>query len=230
MATISCNVSGIKYWNGGWIPSNSGWNPATNEYSAYGGEEFTAVYKFSIPDLSSGALGSATITFKLPWIDGGFYSYFDVKYYITKSAPLADDSSVQGDVIASGSISDSGTDSQQWRTKTFTTNSINATASTYYLYITGGSMAGEFGGHLTATCNYSLRTFTIKYNSNGGSGSMADTVVTYGTPTKVRANSFTKSGYRFKCWYVHRKSDNLWYYTNGSTNNWYAKDSQPSGY
>lgn len=230
MATISCNVSGLKHWNGGWLPSDSGWNTPDDTSSGYGGESYTAVYKFSIPDLDSGALGTATLTFNLPWIDVGYASSFDVRYYLTKTAPSSSSSAVQGDVIVSGSISDSGTGSLQWKTKTFTTGSFNATADTYYLYLTDGSMAAEFGGQLTATCTYSLRTFTIKYNSNGGSGTMADTVVTYGTSTKVRANTFTKSGYRFKCWHVHRQSDNLWYYTNGNTNNWYAKDNQPSGY
>lgn len=220
MATISCNISGFKYWNGGWLPSDSGWHTPDSTSSGYGGESYTAVYKFSIPDLSSGALGSATITFKIPWIDGGFYSYFDVNYYVTKTAPSSGSPSVQGDVIVSGSISDTGNDSQQWRTKSFTTGSFNATASTYYLYITGGNMAAEFGGHLTATCTYSLRTFTIKYDANGGEGTMSNTTVTYGTPVKVRANTFTKTGYKFKCWHVYRQSDNCWYYTNGSSNNW----------
>ena len=231
MASISCSVKGLKYWHGGWLPSDSGWFTPDNTSFAYGGEEYTAVYQFSIPELSSGTIQSATITFKLPWVDGGFWSYFNVKYYVTNTAPKSDSSSVQGSVLASGTVSDTGTDSGQWRTKTFTTSSFNATSGTYYLYLVDGSMAGEFGGQMTASCSYSLRTYTVAYNANGGSGTMANTTITYGVNTALRLNTFTRTGYKFKGWNGYRHSDGLWYYQDSNGNrNWYAKGSQPSGY
>lgn len=232
MASIACTVSGLKHYNGGWVPSDSGWNTADNTSSGYGGgSAYTAVYKFSIPSLSSGAVGTATLTFNLPWIVGGYASSFSVNYYVTKTKPKSGDKSVQGTVLVSGSVSDSGGTANQWKTKSFTTGSFNASSSTFYLYLTGGSTPGEFGGHMTATCTYSLRTFTIAYNANGGSGSMANTTVTYGTDTALRTNSFTRTGYSFKGWNGYRHSDGLWYYRDASDNRaWYAKDQQASGY
>ena len=70
----------------------------------------------------------------------------------------------------------------------------------------------------------------IRFDANGGSGSMSDTTVVYGTSTALRANSFTRNGWSFAGWYAYRTSDNKWYYTNGSDSAWYTEGSQPSGY
>ena len=73
-------------------------------------------------------------------------------------------------------------------------------------------------------------SYTVRYNANGGSGSMADTTVTFGVSTALRTNSFTRSGYTFAGWYAYRASDSKWYYTNGTDSTWYTEGSQPSGY
>ena len=73
-------------------------------------------------------------------------------------------------------------------------------------------------------------TFTIKYNANGGSGSMADTAVTYDIRTNLRTNTFVRDGYRFDGWYIYQHSSNKWNYENGAKRGWYYKDQQPEGY
>ena len=73
-------------------------------------------------------------------------------------------------------------------------------------------------------------TWTVKYNANGGKGSMADTKHTYGVKSNLRKNAFTRTGYTFNNWYVYRPNVKKWMYTNGSKSGWYAKGSQPSGY
>ena len=42
--------------------------------------------------------------------------------------------------------------------------------------------------------------YTLSYNANGGSGSMASQTVTEGQAAKLKANTFTKSGYYFTGW------------------------------
>ncbi len=42
--------------------------------------------------------------------------------------------------------------------------------------------------------------YTIRYNANGGTGEMADTIDTYGSQTKFRENTFTKFGSSFLGW------------------------------
>lgn len=50
------------------------------------------------------------------------------------------------------------------------------------------------------TANGAPNTYTIRYNANGGSGSMSDTGATYDSNVTLRANSFSRSGYSFAGW------------------------------
>ena len=74
------------------------------------------------------------------------------------------------------------------------------------------------------------KVFYVKYNANGGTGSMAQSTFVYGTGGNLRKNTFTRSGYKFAGWNLYRYSDKKWYYTNGSKTGWYTKGNQPSGY
>ena len=77
---------------------------------------------------------------------------------------------------------------------------------------------------------WKANTWTVKYNANGGYGTMQDTKHTYGTKTYLRKNTFKRDGYAFDNWYVYRPNVNKWLYTNGSKSGWYKKGGQPSGY
>ena len=72
--------------------------------------------------------------------------------------------------------------------------------------------------------------YVVRYDANGGSGTMEDTAVPYGVTTALRKNAFTKTGYKFVGWHAYRTTQNQWYYTNGSSSGWYKEGSQPSGY
>ena len=129
MATASCTINGFKYYNGGWIPS-SGFSTANSSVTGYGGgSSYAAVYQFTIPSVS-GTVSSATITFNLPWIDGGYYNNFNTNWYITTGAPSSG-ISVQGTQKASGNVQGAGSGSQQWKTVAFTTGAFNASAGTH---------------------------------------------------------------------------------------------------
>ena len=52
----------------------------------------------------------------------------------------------------------------------------------------------------TFTAQWTAYTYTIKFNSNGGSGSMSNLNMTYDTPAALPANKFTKSGLVFRWW------------------------------
>ena len=56
------------------------------------------------------------------------------------------------------------------------------------------------GQTFTAVAHWAANTYTIKYSSNGGSGSMSDTSATYGKSVTLRANSFSRTGYTFNGW------------------------------
>ena len=72
--------------------------------------------------------------------------------------------------------------------------------------------------------------YTIKYNANGGTGTMSDKKVTYGTPYNLAKNTFTREGYKFTGWYGYRKSDQSWHYTNGTDFKRYKEGEEPEGW
>ena len=84
------------------------------------------------------------------------------------------------------------------------TNSVNLTGLTpgqsypFQVKAVSGSCESSVGSCTVTTLN----TFTLTYNSNGGSGTMTDPDSPYnnGSTVTVLANSFTRTGYVFNCW------------------------------
>ena len=70
-------------------------------------------------------------------------------------------------------------------------------------------------------------TYTITYNSNGGSGTMSSTTKYYGTSVTLRANAFTRTGYHFVGWALSSTGsvvyDNQDTYTTNASDTLYAK-------
>ena len=62
--------------------------------------------------------------------------------------------------------------------------------------------SGTVNAATTITANFTrtANKYTISYNANGGTGSMATDTVTYNTNYTTKANAFTKTGYTFKGW------------------------------
>lgn len=91
-------------------------------------------------------------------------------------------------------------------------NGTPTTTGTYTITYSYKSIAGEdttyntYSGTRTVTVVEPSYTHTVKYSSNGGTGSMSDTVVTDtvdgSTSVTLAANSFVKSGYHFVGWKV----------------------------
>ena len=62
-----------------------------------------------------------------------------------------------------------------------------------------------FYGNTTLYAQWQLNTYTLSFDSNGGSGSMSSQTVTEGQAAKLKTNTFTKAGYTFTGW--NTKSD-----------------------
>ncbi|MBQ3195376.1 MAG: InlB B-repeat-containing protein [Clostridia bacterium] len=76
------------------------------------------------------------------------------------------------------------------------------------------------------------KSYYIQYDANGGTGTMADTKIVYGTSTKISTNTFTREGYTFVGWIAFRRSDNSWCYKDNSTlgDKWIASGNDTTGY
>lgn len=59
---------------------------------------------------------------------------------------------------------------------------------------------GDYAGNVTVTANWTGKSYTVKYNANGGSGTMASSSHVYGTAKALSANTFTRTGYSFTGW------------------------------
>ena len=84
---------------------------------------------------------------------------------------------------------------------TYTVNLTGLTPGQSYPFqvkAVSGSCESSVGSCTVTTLN----TFTLTYNSNGGSGTMTDpdSPYNYGSTVTVLANSFTRTGYVFNCW------------------------------
>lgn len=62
-------------------------------------------------------------------------------------------------------------------------------------------------------------TYTVRYNANGGSGSMANTTATYNTAFNLRNNSYTRSGYSFLGWSTSSNATTATYSNGQSVSN-----------
>ena len=104
---------------------------------------------------------------------------------------------------------------------------LNSASGTSYAL--GGSYTTNSAAAFYA--NWVYNTYSIKFNANGGSGTMANESMTYGTAKALTANTFTREGYRFLGWatsasgsvvYTDGQSVNNLTTTNEGTVNLYA--------
>ncbi len=71
-------------------------------------------------------------------------------------------------------------------------------------------------GNKSYTANYKANTYQIKYNSNGGVGTMSNSTHTYGESKALSINTFTREGYTFQGWSTSSSSSTV-KYTNGQS-------------
>ena len=74
------------------------------------------------------------------------------------------------------------------------------------------------GGTVTLYAQWIANQYTVAYNANGGTGSMATDTVTYGIAYKTKTNAFTRVGYTFTGW--NEKADG----TGTDWTSWIGKD------
>lgn len=97
--------------------------------------------------------------------------------------------------------------------KALTANEFTCVGNTFQGWATSGDGAaiysdGQSVSNLTITVDdvvdlyavWSVNNYSVKFNANGGTGTMADESFTYGTAKALTANAFTRTGYTFQGW------------------------------
>ena len=72
----------------------------------------------------------------------------------------------------------------------------------------------------TLVAGWKVNTYTVIYNSNGGSGSMSPTECTYDVLTNLRSNSFSRNGWTFDGWNTKSDGSGTSYSDGQSVLNW----------
>ncbi|WP_322290468.1 InlB B-repeat-containing protein [Paratractidigestivibacter sp.] len=67
-----------------------------------------------------------------------------------------------------------------------------------------GSQAITVNGQTTITAHSAANLYTVTFDPNGGTGTMAAQEFTYDSPQKLSPNTLTKAGAKFKCWTLAR--------------------------
>ena len=62
------------------------------------------------------------------------------------------------------------------------------------------SLASTAGAKVHLYAQWAVRNYTVRFNPNGGSGSMPDQGFVYGTAKNLSANAFRRTGYTFRGW------------------------------
>ena len=79
------------------------------------------------------------------------------------------------------------------------------------------NLASAQGSVITLYAQWAGITYYVAYNANGGSGTMVNSLHTYGTPQNLRVNTFSLSGYSFAGW--SKTIDGPVMYTDGQSVN-----------
>ena len=89
-------------------------------------------------------------------------------------------------------------------TKVYVTGSANTGYNTVVLKKDSTTISSGSTQTITAATTISStatpNTYTVNFNANGGVGTMSAQIMTYGTPTKLSKNAFTKDSYSFVEW------------------------------
>lgn len=85
---------------------------------------------------------------------------------------------------------------------------------------TGGTafaLGGTYSDNEACTmyAMWAINTYTVRFNANGGSGTMSNESFTYGESKALTSNAFTRQGYAFKGWAT--SADGAVVYANGET-------------
>jgi len=96
---------------------------------------------------------------------------------------------------------------------------INGSGTQYYTSTGTSAKNWDKTSGTTLYAKWTANTYTVIYNSNEGSGTMANSSHTYGVAKTLTANTFTKSGYTFAGWNTQADGSGISYADEESVTN-----------
>lgn len=92
-----------------------------------------------------------------------------------------------------------GTTYYYWIVAVKSSGNITSSANSGYRASSSGGSSGSGSGSGSGS-SYNGQPYTVKFNANGGTGTMANESFVYGTPKALTINTFTRTGYTFIGW------------------------------
>ncbi len=97
--------------------------------------------------------------------------------------------------------------------------SASATSPKYTDASSIPALTSELGASVTLYAVWKPNTYTIKFDANGGTGSMGDQSATYDKAAALSANKFRRSGYKFAGWSTNKNASDSQYAGGASVSN-----------
>ncbi len=73
------------------------------------------------------------------------------------------------------------------------------------------SLTVMFDANATERSSIVYEEYKVRFNSNGGTGSMDDQTMTYGIPSQLSSNKYTRSGYQMVGWTTNPETNEVYY-------------------
>ncbi len=179
-----CEILGVDNIATGWVEywekSSAIWFMETDNYDYSGGYDWfrTIVNSGEIVLRGNVYLTKTSVTYK-----GGGGTFSDGSTSTTKQVYPGKNGSltIQG-------LSRTGYTQKGWKWTNYISSTLTGEFKNWHKYST------------TATAEWAPITYTVKFNPNGGSGTMSDQLHTYDSSRTLSPNNFSRSGYSFTGW------------------------------
>ena len=155
--------------------------------------------QFALPSVPT------ALSFNYKMIGGANASTMTIKECATASGTYSDVQalSISGSQNSSGTLTTTATFTKQYVRMVFTKGSNVGVGA---ITITG---AGTSYSGYTTSCVIPTEV-TVKFDANGGTGTMADQVIDYNTATALNKNTFTRDGYTFQGWALSASGEKVY--------------------
>lgn len=245
MPSKSCVVDGWRSrQKKAWFPTSGfadiGVSPGNTLYWASnpgGSNKYTLCLRIKTPnDANISSISKISVSFRM-YEDNGTSATLYGSLRTTYTDSNTSDTASTYRTNSIGSEASASHNSTSYKTFTFSFSGTFSKNTYYYLFLYTKSNSDIFctlKGDLqpSATCEYTLPTYTVSYNANGGSGTTASQTVTQGSSVTLRSNSFTApSGVLYKITlYGNGGKDGTPKYNGNGFSNWRLNSASGTSY
>lgn len=181
----------------------AGWNTQAN------GKGTTYTDQQEVTSLS--ATDGATIRLYAQWTAISYTVTYDGNGSTAGSTASSSHTYDTAKALTANGFTKTGYTFKGWNTK------ADGSGTSYADKASVKNLSSTNGATVTLYAQWTANKYTVAYNANGGSGTMATDTVSYGTGYVTKTNAFTRTGYTFKGW--NEKADG----TGTDWTNWIGK-------